>query len=757
MVESAMVDFYAVLGNEHYLISVSAKSKIIHIFEYLKSHYDETHPVLKRISYKRCKFYKLKNPVLVPDEDSVDKADMIKQCLDEQNWTEVLPDRRLKVLGSELNDDHIFLVVKPPRPEEEIDKAIEDVLEKDEELFRHLQVTVTKLQSWTKQDIEHNLDGGTWLTHSQERPDSITEIEARLGRVRIYAALQNDPLYDGDSPRLSSGSTPSTTPIAHNRSIPLPDAMRDLENASSYRALFDDVFRATLFTPTEESPGDVKDTREFAAFFSILRSYHQDCRLLVNDSSSSQKASNFTVHFISPPFFSHRSEHFKYKEQMPWEFPIFLNTRDNPNVWCKFCPTSDCMVSSTSFLCPFMICEVVSQKNESDRLRMLIQGIALARVGQCFMPDGEKFFLVAIYLRANLTAERYIITQPGADRRVFIAQKDFDLTKANEAVAFLREMYNLAQELDDLAGKLDPKNKKRLGNIKVAASKVISLTSQAQHNKTPRTTLASIPEENREASGAQDDLGVFDADDIQGILKKMDYQISFIVFGHPFLALVSYIEDDSQQGYLKFVKEGQKEIEILRYLTGIESPLNYTISPVQIWPVQGGNVVSMPTAGSHLTSLSNPGAHLWPVAKQLFEAVDFMHQHGVAHLDLKPPNILVPTDGGRLSIIDFNRSVRIKGTETMFRGIVGTSGYLAPEVAAGQGLYSAIRADLWSCGKTLEELCSLCSPSRDRNALLEIAQELMNDDPKQRPMMSDVLKRLAYYKVDANTGPGYFR
>jgi hypothetical protein len=74
MVESATVDFYAMLGNEHYFISVSAKSKIIHICEYLKSHYDEIHPVLKGISYKRCKFYKFKNPVLVPDEDFVDKV-----------------------------------------------------------------------------------------------------------------------------------------------------------------------------------------------------------------------------------------------------------------------------------------------------------------------------------------------------------------------------------------------------------------------------------------------------------------------------------------------------------------------------------------------------------------------------------------------------------------------------------------------------------------------------------------------------------
>ncbi|KAG2127377.1 kinase-like domain-containing protein, partial [Suillus cothurnatus] len=85
--------------------------------------------------------------------------------------------------------------------------------------------------------------------------------------------------------------------------------------------------------------------------------------------------------------------------------------------------------------------------------------------------------------------------------------------------------------------------------------------------------------------------------------------------------------------------------------------------------------------------------------KQLFEAVHFMHQHGVAHLDLTPPNILLPVDGGRLSIIDFNRSVRVRGTEHMFRGVVGTAGYLAPDVAAGQGPYGAICGDLWSCGK----------------------------------------------------------
>jgi len=92
------------------------------------------------------------------------------------------------------------------------------------------------------------------------------------------------------------------------------------------------------------------------------------------------------------------------------------------------------------------------------------------------------------------------------------------------------------------------------------------------------------------------------------------------------------------------------------------------------------------------------------VAKQLFEAVDFMHQNGVAHMDLKPENVLIPIDGGRLSIIYFNRSVRVNGVGHKFRGVVGVLGYIAPEVAAAEGRYSAISADLWSRGKMLENL-----------------------------------------------------
>lgn len=215
---------------------------------------------------------------------------------------------------------------------------------------------------------------------------------------------------------------------------------------------------------------------------------------------------------------------------------------------------------------------------------------------------------------------------------------------------------------------------------------------------------------------------------------------------YPRIAAVSSVIHHSKEGYLKFVREG-REIEILQYLTQVVSPSNHTITGVRIWPVRGGNVVSMPAAGCLLTSLRNPDAHMWSVAEQLFEGVNFMHEHGVAHADLKPENILIPLNGGRLSTIDFSTSLRVKSVDDMFTGVVGTNGYIPPEVAADH-LYSAVRADLWSCGKTLQVFLRHCRPSRSRDVLLEIAQQLMSEDPAKRPMMSDVLARLTYCKAD---------
>ncbi|OAX31265.1 hypothetical protein K503DRAFT_787947 [Rhizopogon vinicolor AM-OR11-026] len=270
-----------------------------------------------------------------------------------------------------------------------------------------------------------------------------------------------------------------------------------------------------------------------------------------------------------------------------WGFPIFVSTRDQPNAWCQFRPRSDFMVSSRLFLCPLLISEVVSQGNEQDRYRILLQATAVARAGQYLIQAGSQFFVVAIYLRANLIAERYIVAHialegeeseenkdseenedsednedsegsegrgeseesPEIEQRekgqVHISQKDFDLTTAGGAVAFLREMYNLVALVEQMAANLDAAKKDNLLNVKMAASKVISLSSKATQRQPTLSALAPIPEGNGDDE-TQDDLGVFGADDIQALLRRMNYKINFILFG---VLAHSYSSVDAGPGY----------------------------------------------------------------------------------------------------------------------------------------------------------------------------------------------------------------
>ena len=70
------------------------------------------------------------------------------------------------------------------------------------------------------------------------------------------------------------------------------------------------------------------------------------------------------------------------------------------------------------------------------------------------------------------------------------------------------------------------------------------------------------------------------------------------------------------------------------------------------------------------------------LAYQFLEGVRFMHQHNVAHLDLKPNNIIVmaTTNSAWLCIIDFGVSVWVPEQESFIEGYRGMAGWMAPEL-----------------------------------------------------------------------------
>lgn len=86
---------------------------------------------------------------------------------------------------------------------------------------------------------------------------------------------------------------------------------------------------------------------------------------------------------------------------------------------------------------------------------------------------------------------------------------------------------------------------------------------------------------------------------------------------------------------------------------------------------------------------------------QILDALELVHNRGIAHRDVKPENLLLD-DNGNLKLGDFGLSTLYmhEGKERMLNTPCGSPIYMAPEVIAG-GEYNGPAADVWSCGIVL--------------------------------------------------------
>jgi predicted Ser/Thr protein kinase len=101
------------------------------------------------------------------------------------------------------------------------------------------------------------------------------------------------------------------------------------------------------------------------------------------------------------------------------------------------------------------------------------------------------------------------------------------------------------------------------------------------------------------------------------------------------------------------------------------------------------------------------------IAEEVARALDYAHEQGVTHRDIKPGNIMI-TEDGHAKIADFGIAKLNLAHFTLPGRLLGTPAYMAPEQLSGEGADG--RSDLFSLGVILYAMVTGHSPFQGDSA-----------------------------------------